>query len=102
MSSVLSVSGTSVDCARVVKMMCECNISGDVTSNTSVLDGVVEHGCRLRIVDGSDLAATRILWSKMQNEWSLTCAHVSWNVSKSGCVLDLLRASACPGVGKQS
>jgi hypothetical protein len=98
--AVLSLSGPrlSADCREVVQSMRDLGISGDVTCNTTLLDGAVERGCRAVVAGDRPLGSVKLLWEAVRAPHGLTCAHVKVESDAvSGCVLDVLRPSACPG-----
>ena len=103
--AILSVSGNlKGGCAEVIDAMRRLGINGDATPNTTVLDGQLEQGCRDVIAsqDRSDEAVRR-LWDDVRGECGLTCAHVTISRDvKQGCVLDVLRPSACPGASSDT
>ena len=49
----IAISGGSIshDCIEVAGLMRFLRINGDVTKNISVLDGEIEHGCRIRVAE---------------------------------------------------
>lgn len=100
MVATLSVSSHDFTptCAEVTSLMKTLGINGDVTANTTVLDGLVEVGCRVRIASSSPKRDAATLWQRMRDRHALTCAHLSVGGDiQSGCVLDVLRPSLCPG-----
>lgn len=101
MVGILSISGPHVspECAEVVLAMRRCGINGDVTRNTTVLDGKVENGCRVLVASEPVRENTWKLWQTLQRRCDLCCAHVELNGGnlQSGCVFDVYRPSACPG-----
>lgn len=99
MVAILSLSGpTLASCESVVEAMRAMGISGDVTSNVSVVDGAPEPGCRVLVASRHAREQSRRLWTAMRAHHDLTCAHVSLEGDRtSGCVLDVFRPSLCPG-----
>ena len=96
MTITLSVSGDMLgDCSRVVALLKRLNVNGDVTRNQTVLDGIEEPGCRIRLF--GEKAKARLVWEALQKEMDLTCGHIDIATRESGCVLDVLRPSLCPG-----
>ena len=94
----LSVSGDRLRCDEVAKLLQTMGICGDVSPNTTVLDGHVEPGCRIRIVSAPVPENTRLVWDSLKTRFGLQCAHVRLSAEdKSGCVYDVYRPSACPG-----
>lgn len=99
MVAILSLSGNELshDCAEVVHHMRMLGINGDVTCNRTMLDGQLEHGCRVVVAEKDPIPAVQSLWERMQQLYGLDCAHVRIESDvRSGCVLDVLRPSACP------
>ena len=100
MAVTLSLSGDDPgNCDTVVRLMKQLGIPGDVTRNVTILHGGLESGCRVRLF--GDMTSLRTLWDATSAECSLACAHVDWTEHRSGCVLDMLRPSKCPGPAKQ-
>ena len=84
----------AADCRDVVAHMRMLGIQGDVTCNTTVIDGDVERGCRARIASSTPRDDARALWERLSSAYKLTCAHISIDHDRfSGCVLDAFRAS---------
>lgn len=100
MHAVLSISGARVshDCAEVVAAMLKSGIHGDVTPNTTVLDGDLERGCRVLVVGADARRSCQRLWTTLKSNLVLECAHVHVAAhSEDGCVYDVFRPSQCPG-----
>lgn len=96
MTIVMSLSGQELgDCSKVVRLLKTLGINGDVTSNQTILDGVQEPGCRIRLF--GDKAKAKRLWEAVRTEHNLTCGHIEVASHESGCIFDLPRASVCPG-----
>lgn len=94
----LSASDFSSDCREVVMHMRLLGLMGDVTPNTTIIDGEIERGCRATLVSKYELKDVKTLWTKLESIYNLTCAHVKIESdTKSGCVLDVIRPSCCPG-----
>ena len=101
MTITLSVSGGRLgDCSRVAALLKRLNVNGDVTRNQTILDGTEEPGCRIRLFGGKEKA--RLVWETLRKEADLTCGHIDVATHESGCVLDVLRPSTCPGQMKYS
>ena len=98
-SSVLSVSGPTLKCAAVARMMAQLGLTGDVTDNLTVMPGGdMEHGCRIQLTKGTTKReGAKRLWEELQKKEGLTCAHVVIEEKTAGCVFDVWRPSACPG-----
>ena len=97
MVGTLSVSGPRLDCAVVVDIMRRLGINGDVTSNTTVLDGRTEAGCRIVVASKPHRDQVERLWNATRDHFSLSCAHVALDHHEDGCVYDVFRPSNCPG-----
>ena len=99
MKAILSISGDRVteNCENIVGLMFQLGINGDVTRNTTVLDGRIEKGCRVHIVSEPVKKNSRILWEAAQQKLGLRCAHLEMRHCESGCTYDLFRMSSCPG-----
>lgn len=94
----LSASDFSSDCREVVMYMRLLGFTGDVTTNTTIIDGGIERGCRAILASKNELEDVKTLWTKLKSSYDLTCAHVKIETdTKSGCVLDVIRPSSCPG-----
>ena len=104
MVATLSVSGRglSKDCLGVVSVMRQLRIAGDVTPNTSLVEGGAgegEAGCRVVLSSRPSKVHALRLWQRLADDFELTCAHVSLrddDVVAEGCVHDVLRDSSCP------
>ena len=96
MPATLSVSG-QVDCKDVVETMKKLGIMGDVTPNVTVVDGGIENGCRINIASRPHMDNLKTLWVNLQEQFTLGCAHVKIGELQSGCILDFMRKSECPG-----
>lgn len=98
--TTLSVSGDMLerDCGNVLEALCRLGINGDVTPNRTILDGMVEHGCRVVLASRKKEDVKR-LWTDLRKRCALTCAHVRLQESDvmEGCVLDAIAPSKCPG-----
>ena len=95
----LAVSGPELDskCGAVITAMRELGINGDITPNTTVLDGTLEYGCRILVTSAPVRENTRSLWERLRAHYSLRCAHATLSEYESGCVFDIFRPSSCPG-----
>ena len=94
----LSLSGAKMNgCEEVISKMLALGISGDATLNTTVLDGVLEQGCRVRVASQPQKEHAKRLWEAIRTRCELTCGHVSIDDATNGCALDVFRPSACPG-----
>jgi hypothetical protein len=98
-SGQLSISGKALlsDCSEVVTLMKRLGINGDVTPNQTVLDGSIEQGCRILVASKDPKENVKKLWTNLQDQFGLTCAHVDLLSHESGCVFDVYRKSSCPG-----
>ena len=98
--TTLSLSGRDLgDCGVVVRAMQELGLSGDVTRNVSLVDGMLEPGCRALVT--GHLENTKSLWEDLRTKGlNLQCAHVVRHDLKSGCVYDVFAESRCPGSGE--
>ena len=72
-------------------------ICGDVTNNVTVVDDVIETGCRVVVASAPAKVYVEKIWNHISRESNLTCAHVTEGEISSGCVLDFIRTSKCPG-----
>ena len=100
--AIFSLSSTrwGADCTEVMRTMRDLGLMGDVTSNRTLLgDGTEERGCRVLLADITEKRA-RAFWGRVQRLPGITCAHVEWGCQQNGCVYDVFRASACPGVSR--
>jgi len=97
MPATLSVSGKKLKCENIVKFMLTNGICGDVTENVTVVDDAVERGCRVVVASANAKGQVKKIWNHVSEESNLTCAHVTEGEITSGCVLDFIRASKCPG-----
>lgn len=100
MSSILSISGNllSENCEDVVSILKKFNINGFSVPNKTIIDGQVENGCQIHIFQKPLKKNTKSVWEECKEKFKLTCAHVRiMDADESGCILDVLRESVCPG-----
>ena len=89
------------DCTDIVHSMRQLGIMTSVTKNQSVICNQnkcwLETGCQLIFggISKQDLQ-TRV-WNTLRDHYGLTCAHLNVQGIYSGCILDYLRESSCPG-----
>lgn len=97
MVAVLSFSSAdfSPRCEEVVEAMRRAGLSGDVTPNRTLVDGGEEQGCR--VVLAGEKKEVEALWKGVREKCNLTCGHAKIEKTESGCILDVLRPSLCPG-----
>lgn len=96
----LSVSKKSLSCEAVARFLQSQNIHVLVRANTSTMPGGVESGCQImKSVDHG--GEVKKLWQLVSREFGFGCGHVKIDGRFSGCVLDFIRPSACPGVSKE-
>lgn len=102
-SSILSVSGTELDCDDVVRYMARMGITGDVTANTSVLPGgAVEKGCRVQLSKGAtEGGGAQRIFARLRAEGKVECGHVVVRQHAEGCVFDVWRETACPSAQQE-
>ena len=82
----------------MVDALKKCGVNGDVTPNTTVLDGRVEAGCRVLVVSEPVRENTWRVWEAVRARCVLRCAHVELRgATSAGCVFDVYRPSVCPG-----
>ena len=98
MVAILSISGGSLDskCKVVVDAMKELNLCGDVTSNYSIYNQIVEHGCRVMVIGKCEESDIKKLWYRLRTVNHLSCGHVEMRTHSSGCVYDVFSPSKCP------
>ena len=72
-------------------------ICGDVTENVTIVDNNVELGCRIVLASENAKIHVERIWNHVSKESNLTCAHVTEGEVTSGCVLDFISPSKCPG-----
>lgn len=73
-------------------------IRGDVTPNQTVTDSGLEQGCRAVLASRDEKRDTAQLWQRIRARHNVACAHAKIERDvESGCVLDVLRPSQCPG-----
>jgi hypothetical protein len=101
-ATTLSISHRNLSgCTDIVHSMRQLGIMTSVTENQSVICNRdkcwLETGCRLVFggISKQDLQ-TRI-WDSLRDQYGLTCAHLNVQGVYSGCILDYLRESRCPG-----
>mgnify|MGYP001185187298 CR=1 FL=1 len=96
--ATLSISGPQLkSCYGIVQAMKELGVCGDVTQNVSVdTEGGVEVGCRVLVLGRDAEKHARSLWTKLQTEYSLGCAHINVSEHRAGCTYDVFGPSRCP------
>ena len=100
MVAILSMSSSSFskDCKEVISAMKALGMSGDVSCNTSLVDGGVEQGCRVVLASSNETKDVASLWLRIRQIHNVTCAHAKIEKDAvSGCILDIIRPSLCPG-----
>ena len=101
-TTTLSISSSRLSgCTEVVKTMLKLGIMTSVTENKSVLcdhnSCWVEPGCRLVVGGISRRDLDSQVWTPLRDKFGLTCAHLNIQGVYSGCILDYLRETKCPG-----
>jgi hypothetical protein len=96
-SATLSISGKRVCCEEVANMMSQLGVNGDVSANTTSIDGFLEPGCRIMVASKDSRADVYRLWTAVQTRFDLTCAHTAITHHENGCIFDVFRKSTCPG-----
>jgi len=102
LTATLSVSHVGLRCADVAQTLQHMGVVCDVTPNTTLVpddDGGVrkENGCRIVVGQVVDKQDVQRVWSALQKNHNLACAHGKIQGEASGCVFDLLGSTRCPG-----
>ena len=100
----LSVSNNKLDCHEIVKKLSKSGINASVTKNKSIIcdekkNCVIEKGCRI-LFNRISKDELKNVWKDIKINHELNCAHVLVPTIFSGCILDFLRPSQCPGSKK--
>ena len=82
---VLSVSAPTLDCGELVQLLARSGIDCSVTSNSSVVDGRIENGCRILSAVRTD-AEVMELWGVTRTMPGVSCAHLAVPGRYYGCV----------------
>ena len=95
-SATLSVSRKQkLNCSELAECLKQSNIISLVTSNISTLPHK-EYGCQITQSINSKKDINN-LWTTLKNRYGFECAHLNIHGYYSGCVLDYLAPSKCPG-----
>ena len=93
----LSVSATNIkNCDEIAHIMKDMYMNGNVSNNTTVIDGDIETGCTVLLCSRPVKENAHKLWKRLNVVYNLTCAHVEIEHSERGCVYDVYRESNCP------
>ena len=95
-TAVLSVSGKTLNCASLARALASSGIRCDISRNLTVIGGQYESGCRITSTVNSRSDISKI-WDIVGGVDNVRCGHLKVDGSYSGCVLDYLRTSLCPG-----
>ena len=97
----LYVSGKTLQCEEIVKLMKKSGIAGWVQPNDTIQckNGVCwfEQGCKVLFEDADGIEKN---WDLFQSVLPIQCGYVHTHSFK-GCVLDYLRPSSCVGFNEQ-
>lgn len=103
MIGTLSVSGRDVSCDKVLQVMRELQLCGDVTTNMTLApDGTLEPGCRIIVSSQPPKAKCAELYNELERRFALGCGHLKVEHSENGCVKDMFRPSLCPSNIKEA
>ena len=95
--ATLSISSYKVEsCNEVAKYLCALDINCNVVYNTTVINGNIEPGCNIILVDNNKKQIEK-LWPCLKQRYNLTCAHLSNPPLFSGCIYDYIKKTECPG-----
>lgn len=97
----LNISGPTVDCNTVTKMLCDCGIVSHVQSNNSIRCETInnkrtcwiENGCTITY-NAKTKTETILPWKVLKND-TLKCAHLSIKGIYNGCILNWEKESLC-------
>lgn len=100
----LSVSSKKLsNCQGVVETMRHLGIMSSITPNHSVVCNEsncwVEVGCRLIIPNITKHKLATYIWPSLQQRHQFQCAHINVTGLYSGCIINYLQPSKCPGNG---
>ena len=95
-SVVLSVSSPELSCTKLASKLVKCGINCDITENLTLVEGVVETGCRITFTATSD-SQVKEIWEAARSEGRIKCGHISVPGRYSGCTMDYPFKSRCPG-----
>lgn len=97
----LSVSRKGLACASLARFLQSRGISALVRPNISSTTNGLENGCQVvaAVDHGKDVKRT---WGLLRDEFGFNCGHLRIEGRFSGCVLDFVRPSSCPGELKSS
>ena len=97
----LSISKKNLDCNQIISELSSMGIMASVTKNKSVVCNSqkkcqIENGCRILFnqISKNDL---NHVWRIIRSNHQLSCAHIYAPPLFSGCILDFLKPSVCPG-----
>lgn len=97
----LYVSRAGLSCDDVARFLHEAGVTANVTANLTVTPQDTgparENGCHVRFTGRDPVAAIKAVWPRLRRRFRLDCAYVDAAPRFQGCVMDLIRPSACPG-----
>jgi hypothetical protein len=98
----LSISNKNLDCNQIISELASMGIMASVTKNKSIIcdskkNCKIEKGCRI-LFNRISRNELHHVWKTIHRNHQLSCAHIYAPPIFSGCILDFLRPSVCPGV----
>ena len=101
MTTQLTISNKNLNCDDILKQLLTINLDSNVIPGKSLVDNNFENSCQITFSKQlGELRYKPVLkyaWNKLQYENKLTCGHLKIEGKFSGCILDYLTPSLCPG-----